>query len=193
MQESLKRVVTIIKGSVNGFSGHYDGHGQIASGKAFRQAQKVRRDVGLLTGKHGAGATKANGNFIGNQVHAILVTRFTQQREIDWVIHFHTSRTLYERLNNDSGNFMVMLLQQALRAVDAIARTVHRLAVSQRHLLEWTTAEAAQAGLGTGLRATLRRHRAEPLAALVLLLGLWWVQPRADALTLAVIALSRCP
>ena len=84
---------------------------------------------------------------------------------------------------------LAMLLRQALRSVDAIARTVHRLTVSQRHLLEWTTAEAAQAGLGTGLRATLRRHRAEPLAALVLLLGLWWVQPRTDALTLAVIAM----
>ena len=83
---------------------------------------------------------------------------------------------------------LAMLPRQALRAADAISRTVHRMAVSQRHLLEWTTAEAAQASVGTGLRATLQRHRAAPVGALLLLLALWWWQPQTDALALAVIA-----
>lgn len=62
---------------------------------------------------------------------------------------------------------LALLPQHALRALDAVLRTAHRLARSRRQLLQWTTAEAAQAGLGTGLLATLRRHRAGPLLALV--------------------------
>lgn len=62
---------------------------------------------------------------------------------------------------------LALLLQHALRALDAVLRTVHRLSRSRRQLLQWTTAEAAQTGLNTGLWATLRRHRAGPLFSLV--------------------------
>lgn len=66
------------------------------------------------------------------------------------------------------GLWQLMLLpQHALGALDAVLRTAYRMACSRRQLLQWTTAEAAQAGLGTGLRATLGRHGAGPLLALV--------------------------
>jgi len=84
---------------------------------------------------------------------------------------------------------LALLPQQALLALDAVLRTLHRLLVSRRHLLEWTTAEAAQAGLGTGLPATLWRHRAAPLTALILAGGLWLLTPAPGALALAVLAL----
>ena len=91
---------------------------------------------------------------------------------------------------------LILLPQHALRALDAVLRTTHRLACSRRQLLQWTSAEAAQAGLGTGLWATLRRHLAGPLLALVCatawaltgrapgalawtLVGLWGVAPLA--------------
>ena len=61
---------------------------------------------------------------------------------------------------------LALLPQQALLLGDAVVRTVHRQAVSRWHLLEWTTAEAAQSSLITGLVATLRRHKAAPLLAL---------------------------
>jgi cyclic beta-1,2-glucan synthetase len=84
---------------------------------------------------------------------------------------------------------LALLPQQAVLALDAVLRTLYRLLVSRRHLLEWTTAEAAQAGLGTGLPATLWRHRAEPLTALALAGGLWLLTPAPGALALAVLAL----
>ena len=84
---------------------------------------------------------------------------------------------------------LALLQQQALLSLDAVLRTLHRLAVSRLHLLEWTTAEAAQAGLGTRLWATLWRHRTEPLAALAWLAGLWLLTPGPDALTFAVLVL----
>ena len=64
------------------------------------------------------------------------------------------------------------LLAQAWLAGDAIARTGWRLAVSQRHLLQWTTAAAAQAQARHGFWPLLAAHRRTPLAALLLLAGL---------------------
>lgn len=81
---------------------------------------------------------------------------------------------------------LALLPQNALRALDAVLRTAHRLARSHRQLLQWTTAEATQAGLGTGLGATLRRHRAGPLLALAGATALWasGLQPGALGWTL---------
>jgi len=45
-----------------------------------------------------------------------------------------------------------LLPNQALLALDAIVRTLHRLIRSRRRMLEWETAAAAEARLGTGLR-----------------------------------------
>ncbi|MFZ2824027.1 glucoamylase family protein, partial [Hydrogenophaga sp.] len=89
---------------------------------------------------------------------------------------------------------LALLQQQALMSLDAVLRTLHRLTRSRLHLLEWTTAEAAQAGLSTRLPATLRRHRAEPLAVLLWLGGLWlsalWLMgPPPSALAVLVLAL----
>ena len=54
---------------------------------------------------------------------------------------------------------VTQLLQQAIMAMDAIGRALHRMGVSHRNLLQWTTAESAQAQASNGLRATWRRHR----------------------------------
>ncbi len=64
---------------------------------------------------------------------------------------------------------LAQLMQLALMAVDAIVRAVWRSAVSRRHLLEWTTAAAAQASATTRLIELARKHWGVPLAALTLL------------------------
>ena len=74
------------------------------------------------------------------------------------------------------------LLQLALMSLDAVLRALWRMAVSRRHLLEWTTAAAAQASASTGLGATLRKHWAVPLVALALWAGLFAADTRAWAL-----------
>ncbi|MEO8836376.1 MAG: carbohydrate-binding protein, partial [Caldimonas sp.] len=68
---------------------------------------------------------------------------------------------------------MAQLLQLALMSVDAIARALWRLYVSRRGLLEWTTAAAAQAAASTDLATLVRKHWGAPLAAALLLIGLF--------------------
>jgi cyclic beta-1,2-glucan synthetase len=84
---------------------------------------------------------------------------------------------------------VAMLQQQALMSLDAIVRTLHRLSVSRLHLLEWTTAEAAQAGLGTSVSDTVHRHRVEPIATLAWLVALLWLTTAPSVLAVAVLAL----
>lgn len=73
---------------------------------------------------------------------------------------------------------LALLPQHALLLGDAVVRTVHRQAVSRWHLLEWTTAEAAQSTLAPGLGATLRRHAVAPALALGCAVALWaWGAP----------------
>ncbi|MFN3437214.1 MAG: GH36-type glycosyl hydrolase domain-containing protein [Acidovorax sp.] len=68
---------------------------------------------------------------------------------------------------------LALLPQQAWLLGDAVVRTVHRQRVSRRRLLEWTTAEAAQNALSTGLLATLRRHLFAPVFAMGCAVALW--------------------
>ncbi|MBE0474640.1 glucoamylase family protein, partial [Rhodoferax sp.] len=70
---------------------------------------------------------------------------------------------------------LAQLLQQSLLALDAVGRALYRMIFSRRHLLQWTTAEVAQAQAKTTLPAVLRQHRSEPLVALLLWAALLWV------------------
>ena len=63
---------------------------------------------------------------------------------------------------------LAQLVQLALMAVDAIVRALWRTVVSRRHLLEWTTAAAAQASATTRLVELARKHWGVPPAALAL-------------------------
>ncbi|APW40959.1 carbohydrate-binding protein [Rhodoferax koreense] len=72
---------------------------------------------------------------------------------------------------------LAQLLQNALLTADAIGRALYRMLVSRRHLLQWTTAAAAQAAAQTRLPALARRHWAEPVAA-VLVFGAIWLTPQ---------------
>ena len=60
---------------------------------------------------------------------------------------------------------LAQLQRQSSLAIDAIARTLYRMTVSRRALLQWTTAESAQSGAEHGLGALLRRHWQEPVIA----------------------------
>ena len=81
---------------------------------------------------------------------------------------------------------LAQLLQQALRAVDAIVRALYRTGVSRRHLLQWTTAATAQAMASTGLVGAARTHWSLPLVGLLLLAGLLAVGTPHPALATAL-------
>ncbi len=67
---------------------------------------------------------------------------------------------------------LTQLLQQAGSAADAIMRALYRMAISRRHLLQWTTAATAQAQAQATLAGMLRRHAVVSLAAAGLLIAL---------------------
>ncbi|BAL97109.1 GH36-type glycosyl hydrolase domain-containing protein [Rubrivivax gelatinosus] len=69
--------------------------------------------------------------------------------------------------------FVAMLLQHTLLAADAIGRALWRLLVSQRLLLQWTTAAAAQAAARDELGVALRRHWGVMLAAAAIAAAAW--------------------
>ncbi|MDO8906759.1 MAG: glucoamylase family protein [Hydrogenophaga sp.] len=84
---------------------------------------------------------------------------------------------------------LATLLQQTLLLVDALVRTLHRLLVSQRRLLEWTTAEAVTASQHRGMQGAVRRHGGSSAVALLMLAFLWWWVPQPQALAVAVLVL----
>ncbi len=67
---------------------------------------------------------------------------------------------------------LAQLLQQALMGMDAVMRALYRMAISRRHLLQWTTAAAAQAAAKTRFKDVLRQHWTLPAVALALLVAL---------------------
>ncbi len=69
---------------------------------------------------------------------------------------------------------MAQLGQQAWMATDAVLRALYRLFVSRKHLLQWTTAAAAQASAQASLVALARQHWQAQLLALVGLAALLW-------------------
>ena len=71
----------------------------------------------------------------------------------------------------------VFLAHQAWTLLDAIGRTLWRLSVSRRHLLEWETAAAAESRLTGGLAVFAREMWAGPVAAGLLAALLGWVAP----------------
>ncbi len=62
------------------------------------------------------------------------------------------------------------LLQQAVSNVDAIARTLHRLTVSRKHLMEWTTAATLHRDTAGGWRGLTARKLIGPALAATALL-----------------------
>jgi cyclic beta-1,2-glucan synthetase len=66
------------------------------------------------------------------------------------------------------------LFAQAAMLLDAIVRSLWRMAVSRRKLLEWTTAAQAQASARYSLTAFLRNHGASSSLCLLLALAACW-------------------
>ena len=117
------------------------------------------------------------------------VAGFAPSRDGIAKLHFYRLALTELRRAACSGLWLLaQLLQLALSNLDAVVRALWRTGVSRRHLLEWTTAAAAQASASTAWRAIVRKHRAVPLAALALWLGLFAVHTPAVGLATALCA-----
>ena len=75
--------------------------------------------------------------------------------------------------------WIAFLADQARRLLDAIARTLHRLFVSHRNMLEWETAAAAEHRLGTGIGNFFRTMWFSPVFAVAVAGLIELVRPTA--------------
>ena len=105
-------------------------------------------------------------------------------------LHFHRlpARDLLHAVEGGLWH-LAMLLQHAGMAMDAIVRALHRVLFSERHLLQWTTAAAAQAAARTDLLSALRRRWQVPVAAAAIGAGLWAAHTPHPVLGAALCAL----
>src|SRR5437660_1366400 len=93
-------------------------------------------------------------------------------RGVPWTSHFWT---VWGDIETNTAQFalvIVFLAHQAWLMLDAIARTLHRVLISRRHLLEWVTAARAEKSSRHGLRQFLQLMspaQAITLAALVMI------------------------
>ncbi len=85
--------------------------------------------------------------FGGSSLRHVPVTLASQAR----VILQDVLQSVMTTMSN-----IVLLAHQAVMNMDAIVRTIYRLAVSRRHLLEWTTAAQAQSSSARDLPSTFR-------------------------------------
>ncbi|MEO6624853.1 MAG: glucoamylase family protein, partial [Burkholderiaceae bacterium] len=98
------------------------------------------------------------------------IAGFSPSRDAVAKLHFYRQAALgLARTVWGAAWHLAQLQQQALLSLDAITRGCYRMAISRRHLLQWTTAEAAQARAQTALPALLRRHWRQPAVAAALL------------------------
>lgn len=67
---------------------------------------------------------------------------------------------------------LAQLLQHAVMSLDAIARTLYRMAISRRHLLQWTTASAAQSQAKSKLTEIVLAHWNISAIALLIFISL---------------------
>ena len=72
---------------------------------------------------------------------------------------------------------LLLLPYQSLMIVDAIARTLWRLFVSRRHLLEWTTAAHVHRSLGLARKRLWRELWPCPVAGLLVVAAAAWLEP----------------
>ena len=84
---------------------------------------------------------------------------------------------------------VVFAADQARLMVDAIGRTLFRLFISRRHLLECETAAATEHRMGTTFVDSLRQLWSSSVLALTLGLALAWWRPEALPAAVPVLAL----
>ena len=82
----------------------------------------------------------------------------------------------------------IFLADQSRLMIDAVVRTLIRLALTRRKLLEWETAAATERRLETRLASICRSIWLAPTLAIVLGLAVWLIRPRALPASLPLLA-----
>jgi cyclic beta-1,2-glucan synthetase len=113
------------------------------------------------------------------------------RRHIAWRHFFHVGRLELVRALAAAGWQFSQLAAQSALLVDAVGRSLWRMAVSRRKLLEWTTAAQAHAAARHGLGFFLRQHwLVSLLCAWLAVASLWGAHPVAGMLLFGLWACS---
>ncbi|MFC5498758.1 GH36-type glycosyl hydrolase domain-containing protein [Caenimonas terrae] len=114
------------------------------------------------------------------------------RRHIAWRHFFHVGRLELQRALAGAAWQFSQLAAHAGLLLDAILRSLWRLAVSRRKLLEWTTAAQAQAAARQDLGFFVRQHWPVSLLCIALAAAslLWGVYPRTGFVLFALWACS---
>ena len=100
VKESFELFILAQKSRKNFFRAQSRRQRQITAGDALRQAEKIRRYVRVLAGKHLAGPAETRGDFIKNEKNAVAPADVMQCLNITDRLRPHARRALHERLHD---------------------------------------------------------------------------------------------
>jgi len=109
------------------------------------------------------------------------------RRGIAWPHFFHAGQSELLRAFGSAAWQFSQLAAQAVLLLDAILRSLWRMAVSRRLLLEWTTAAQAQAAATHALAAFVRQHAPASLLCAGLAVAAAWGSHPAAGIALFVL------
>ncbi|MGI8907909.1 MAG: GH36-type glycosyl hydrolase domain-containing protein [Candidatus Sumerlaeaceae bacterium] len=115
--------------------------------------------------------------FLSPAILGLLAGGCNRSSELPWTLHLLECGKAFGRQVMQSVFTVAMLPYETYYSLDAIARTLHRLIVSKRHLLEWTTAKQAGRNSSAGLAAQWRQMWMSPAVASLVLVELFWSRP----------------
>ena len=78
----------------------------------------------MVAGEHFAGATKAGGDFVGNEQYVVFVAQLAQLLQIQRRINTHAGTALHNGLHNHSCGFLSMLSKGFFCVFEAFTLTV---------------------------------------------------------------------
>src|SRR6185295_16584929 len=102
---------------------------------------------------------------------------FRKPRELFWSLHLRQIQQTATQQAGQAFCALCFLPFEALSHLDAILRTLTRLWITRRHLLEWQTASDAAGSSPTRLPQFLREMWIGPVLAFALLIGLSVTRP----------------
>ena len=153
----------------------------------------------ILPGSGIAWTILALGTYSVQWAAALVVAALRPPRRQSWGPY-------YAALGHDASNAamqfglaVVLLPDQALLATDAVVRSLVRIVVTRRHMLEWQTASQVERATSFGRASVWRRMwQSVALAAAVMLVVLWEVRKNTPGyvsdwlLPVAAIAITLC-
>lgn len=111
---------------------------------------------------------------LAGPVLGALASLVPTRRGIAWPHFFHVGRNELVRAFGGALWHFSQLPVQGTLLLDAVARSLWRMTVSRRKLLEWTTAAQAQASARPGLMSFLRQHALVSLGCVALAVAALW-------------------